>query len=284
MSSSRCSFVSGGRSLGCLRQRDSGRRRSEPSPVHGASTSTRSNPASGSSLSLPASRPSIASTLAGMPRTALTTMFARCSATSTAVRKAPRWAAIAASRPALPPGPAHRSSHCSSRPSSGAFDERERDQLTAFVLDVGPPVADLGQLPGRAGGKVDRVGRKRTRVATDPLGQLGSVDLARAGRTGAPRGVRCRPPAHGRSRPDRRRSRLGTPALSTPDGCGPSRDGRPGPAPPSARPRPASRRGPSRAMRRSTALAKPVAPGATDRTRSTVEATAACDGTRVCRS
>ena len=46
-SSSRCSLVSGGRSDGWRRQRDSGRRRSEPSPVHGASTSTRSNAALG---------------------------------------------------------------------------------------------------------------------------------------------------------------------------------------------------------------------------------------------
>jgi hypothetical protein len=35
-------------------------------------------------------------------------------------------------------------------------------------------------------------------------------------------------------------------------------------------------------MRRATALANPAAPGATSRTRSTVVATAACGGIRVC--
>ena len=46
-SSSRCSRVSGGRSAGVRRHRASGRRRSAPRPVHGASTSTRSKSPSG---------------------------------------------------------------------------------------------------------------------------------------------------------------------------------------------------------------------------------------------
>ena len=48
------------------------------------------------------------------------TSFARCAADSFATTRAPRCAPKAANSAALPPGPAHRSSHAESCPSRGA--------------------------------------------------------------------------------------------------------------------------------------------------------------------
>ena len=114
------------RSVGRRRQRLSGRRRSAPRPEHGASTSTRSKRALGPRRPGPVTRrrrrPSVA-------RSAWATSRARCGCRSLASSRAPRCVASAASRAALPPGPAHRSSQRSSRPSTAA---RARARATSW--------------------------------------------------------------------------------------------------------------------------------------------------------
>ena len=60
----------------------------------------------------------------------------------------PAAVASAASSAALPPGPAHRSSQCSSRPVDGARRQGERDQLGAGILHPGPALAHGGDRPG----------------------------------------------------------------------------------------------------------------------------------------
>ena len=76
-SSSRCNRVSGGRSEGLRRHRDSGRRRNEPRPVHGASISTRSKDPAGRRGSRPTVRPSADRTVTGNPPVACSTSRAR---------------------------------------------------------------------------------------------------------------------------------------------------------------------------------------------------------------
>jgi len=76
----------------------------------------------------------------------LPTRRGRCSATSTAVTSAPRSAAIEPSRPALPPGPAHRSSQRRSVPSTGAASSAAANQLGALVRTWAAAVGDRGQL------------------------------------------------------------------------------------------------------------------------------------------
>ena len=93
-----------------------------------------------------------------------------------------RSAASAASRAALPPGPAHRSSQRSSRPVDRRRGQGERDQLGALVLDAGPALGD----------RRDRAGVARRRGAT-PYGDQ-RVGLARA----APRRVDRPGPGHQR--------------------------------------------------------------------------------------
>src|SRR5690606_276316 len=56
----------------------------------------------------------------GSPSVAVSISLARCGAFSTASRVAPTVSASAPSSAALPPGPAHRSSHLVSDPSMGA--------------------------------------------------------------------------------------------------------------------------------------------------------------------
>ena len=110
---------------GRRRQRLSGRRRSAPRPEQGASTRTRSN-----EPSLHGGRvPSPTTTSPVVARIAWATSRARCGSRSLASSRAPRCVASAASRAALPPGPAHRSSHRSSRPSIAA---RERSRATSW--------------------------------------------------------------------------------------------------------------------------------------------------------
>ena len=102
-SSSRCSSASSATSSGWRRQRASGRRRSAPSPVHGASTSTRSKPPSGEAgLAAVADvhgRPA-------SPAVALRDQLGPVRRASRRRQRARRRAAAsAASSAALPPGP-----------------------------------------------------------------------------------------------------------------------------------------------------------------------------------
>ena len=158
-SSSRCSALSGARSAGLRRQRASGRRRRAPSPVHGR---VDHDPVEGAGSWAPSSRPSPVRTSstasAGTARSACSTSCVRCGCSSLATIRAPRSPATAASSAALPPGPAHRSSQRSSRPSTGDLGQRERDQLAALVLHAGTAVAHARQGGRVAAGEDTAVG------------------------------------------------------------------------------------------------------------------------------
>ena len=130
------------------RQRASGRRRSAPSPVHGASTSTRSKVPARYGGSVPS-----AVTTPTTPGRALVGLSVRCTSPARAglplVGDQPR-APLGGERRqqrGLAAGPAHRSSQSSSRPSSGASATPRCDQLRPLVLDAGPPLGDRRHRP-----------------------------------------------------------------------------------------------------------------------------------------
>ena len=206
--------------------------------------------------------------------------------TSTAVSRRRRaGAASAPSRPALPPGPAHRSSQRSSGPSSGAAAQRERAPAGCPRPARGPGRPGRRPArPGAAAGQLDRVRRERARRSPPAsVGQLVAVEPAGPGAQVHLRPARCRRPApaavSARSPPsasaNARRSTRGWRAR--PPG---GRPGRRRPAPP----RRARRPSPVSATRRSTALAKPAARARPSGPGRRSWTTAACDGTRVCSS
>src|SRR5215207_1258933 len=117
-SSRSCKGRSSSTSSGVRRQRASGRRRNAPRPLHGTSASTRSNEPSGQVGFVPS--PTRTWWSPGTARRFDLTSSARCGCGSTAVSTPSRWLTIAASSADFPPGPAHRSSHLASEPSSGA--------------------------------------------------------------------------------------------------------------------------------------------------------------------
>ena len=291
----RCSAVSSGRSSGERRHRASGRRRRAPSPVHGASTRTRSNPPAevqgeGVTRRAPdAGRGSVAG------RCGRARPDAGAARPRSADRRGPR-----PLRPAAPPcrrarrtGPAS----AMSGPSRGGLGQREGDQLAALVLHPGRARGHLGQRrpgsptrPGRPGGSAAPVGRRRRRRAGGRPARRRSIVRATSvtspGRLSASSSasvsahVRC---GFGSRQgvvqrvddPSRMRggdgqmpatdpaSRAGTHAVAT------SRSSQ-------------SSRAATARTARSTALANPVARGPTTaRASSTVSATAACSPTRI---
>ena len=269
-SSSRCSLVSGGRSSGWRRQRASGRRRSAPSRCTARRPAPGRTPRGPARPSRPSARPRRPAGRGRTPRRA----GARCWVTSTAVTRAP---ARAGGQRGQQRGLATRPGAQVQPPLVLAVNRRlrraGRDQLAALVLDVRPPAArTAGRSPGRR-----RTGRRRTGeygpdAAVRRRGQFVGGRCGPAGRTRCTSGRRCRPPAALAARPGRRehvRERPHDPRgwawMNARCRSSPSvgrRDlGQPVLAPP---------------ILRSTALAKPIAPGATDRTRSTVVLVAAC--------
>ena len=106
----------------------------------GTSASTRSNdPGRQAGLV-----PSAATTAAAAPvtGTASRASRARCGRTSAASSRAPRCAASPASSRALPPGPAHMSSHAAVRPGHLDPGQRDRGKLAGLVLHRRAPLAD----------------------------------------------------------------------------------------------------------------------------------------------
>ena len=176
------------------RQRASGRRRSAPSPVHGrvdehpveravppggagavgGDHAEQPGPGGGGAPWRPAGR--------GAPA-------ARRPA---AGRRAPP--ASAASSADLPPGPAHTSSQRSSRPSSAAVGEADRDQLGALVLHAGATLGDGGHGGRVAPVEPHGVGRQPGR-RTPGGHQLVDRGQPGAGHEGDLRARRCRRPA-----------------------------------------------------------------------------------------
>ena len=283
-SSSRCSRVSGGRSAGWRRQRDSGRRRSEPSPVHGASTSTRSNASSGRSGSRPTDRPSIGSTvdrhalggLLDQPGPVLGDLD-RGHLGAARPRRSRR-----AGRPCRPGRRTGPASGCPGRRSARPA-ARPRPAGSPRPARARGRRAIAASSPGEPPLQVDRVRGERARRCRPPRRP------ARPRRPGPGRAHRCTggrlvvldQQPRGR-RPGRRRAPRRTTGRSTADGCAAPTGCRPG----RRRTAGASSRQPGvqvavSEISRITALAKPAAPGATERTRSTVWLTAACGGTRV---
>ena len=176
------------------RQRASGRRRSAPSPVQGASTSTRSY-AAGSSW--PASRPSptrtsgtglpwpraARCTAARVPRT----RSARCSLISLATSCAPRCTASAANSPALPPGPAQRSSHRSAGTgATGAAASARAMSCEPSSCTAARPSRTAGSDPGSPPGRTAAVGAQRPGSAPAASNSPTSASPGRA--TSATRG------------------------------------------------------------------------------------------------
>ena len=266
-------------SLGWRRQRASGRRRSAPRPVQGASSSTRSNPPPA-----PAELPGVADAHVDRPRRAVAcaTSSARCGRSSLAVdvgapRGRPR---VAASSAALPPGPAHRSSQRSSGRRAAHCGQREGAQLAALVLHGGPARRTDATRPGSPPARRTAERRVRPGPAAGLRDQLVPARCGRARRPGGSAGARRRRPGPPRSRRvtasvGRRRAPRRRPRRSIPGAPCAAPACRSGDAP--SRRVGRSRR-PSRpaATRRSTALTKPAArPCPPARARSTVAATAA---------
>ena len=106
-------------SSGVRRQRASGRRRSAPRPLHGTSARTRSNDPPGQVGLVPSPIRTLWSP--GIARRLARTRSARCLSGSTAVSRPSRCWTRAARSADFPPGPAQRSSHLVSSPSSGAI-------------------------------------------------------------------------------------------------------------------------------------------------------------------
>ena len=220
----------------------------------------------------------------GASASARPTSRARCGATSLAMSTAPRSAASPASSPALPPGPAARSSQTSSRPSSGAVGQGERGELTAFVLYGGPAAPDgrdRGRLAatrqpyrvrGHQAGHGLRASGLEQLVAGDPAGSRDQVDL--------------RPVVvgvEGRLGLGEVADRASAKAPTIHRGCEVVKVSRPTSSPGASSASHSSRL--RRLTARMTALANLERPSpAWRRTRSTVEDTAACCGTRVCSS
>ena len=149
-SSSRCSRVNGGRSLGYA---------ASAPPGGGAASRARNTarrrapgrtPPAGSSASRPTSRPSAQMTVTGSPRRRLVDQVGpvRRDLDRGHVRAALAPRARRAAPPCRP-GPAHRSSQRSSRPVERRVGERHRDQLRALVLHVRRRRATIaGRSPG----------------------------------------------------------------------------------------------------------------------------------------
>ena len=174
---------------GVRRQRDSGRRRSAPRPVQGASTSTRSNCRSPQG----ACRASPVSTLdaesgANEPLDQVGPM--RMLLDRDEVPAALRGRARRAGRPCRRVRRRRRATRPSS-PATSARVRAERDQLAALVLDARAPVAHARE---RVGGAVDeRAGERRPAARLD-LGQVASSSstahaAGRATRVGRAGGV-----------------------------------------------------------------------------------------------
>ena len=280
-SSASWSGCSSSTSAAVRRQRDSGRRRRAPRPVHGTSASTRSKP-----RGCQAGRVPSATTTVGGCGVAAQSLRDQSRPVRGDARRPPagRTArhASPASSAALPPGPAHRSSHQPRR--RRRRDPRQRRRPPAATPRPGPrpcprgrPASSAG-LPDQraayglqrrrlgAGGEqlVDRrpVPGRTTRLtgAEHVVGQQRGLDLLGRQQVGVrvddpASGARCAAPTpRASSRPA---ASVGPPTRTR---CGPR---------PCAAPRSPAR---SPAYRPSPAA------------RSTVAATAACDGTRMLSS
>ena len=273
-----CSGTSASRSVGCRRQRASGRRRSAP------------RPGAGRVHEHPVER-------AGGPRRAGAVAGDHAQHAVGTAERAPdqvrRGAAAARWPAARPPAGRQRRQQRGLAAGSGAEvqpaqvgpverrrGQGERDQLRALVLHAGPALGHgRRRHPGRR-----RPGARRT--ATSAVGSPGSSSTGRApgtGDQGHPRRlVVGRQQRLDLALPDGLGERLHHPARV---GVGDARGTRPGRRRASGATRATQ---PSRSCsetRRSTALANPAAPGPTsERTRSTVVLIAAWAGTRMASS
>ena len=182
---SRCSGTSVSRSSAVRRQRASGRRRSAPSPVHGASTRTRSN-----DPSAPRPRASVVlgDLTVGRRRTRWRTRSARCGCSSFATSVAPRWAAKAPISAALPPGPAQRSSQRHRDRPAAVLGQGQSDQLGPSSCTPARPSRTAGISPGSPPSRMRGVGRD------DPPGPPAArrARAARVGRRASREAARCR--------------------------------------------------------------------------------------------
>ena len=239
------------RSSAVRRHRASGRRRRAPRPEHGASTSTRSKRPGGHGGPGAVGRDH-AQRRPSAPASARATRPARCGCSSAASSPAPARPRDAASRAALPPGPAQRSSQRSSRPrpppapgaSATSWEPSSwtpaRPSATAGT-DAGVAALQHHAVRREAGARAP--GSSSTSARPGPRHQ----DHARGHVVGGEQGVELRPPPPPRSAAPR----------PSAGGCGRPRRTRSGRVDGSGATR---RTQPARscsATRRSTALAKP---------------------------
>ena len=137
-SSSRCSRDSSATSSGWRRQRASGRRRSAPSPVHGASTSTRSNAPSGSG----AVRPSATCTVDRQPVDGPAHQLRAVLGGLDGVQRAALQAGEPAEQRRLAAGPGAQVEPAVPVVVDRHAGQRQRHELAALVLHDGQPLAD----------------------------------------------------------------------------------------------------------------------------------------------
>ena len=165
------------------RQRLSGRRRSAPRPEHGASTSTRSKVPSEPGGPRPVTGDHVApggpQRLGHQPRAVRLPLVGE--QPGSALR------ASAASRAALPPGPAHRSSQRSSRPSTSARASASATSWDPASCTPARPSRTAGIAPGSPdssatpSGETRRcAGRRRSSSTVDNPGRATSVTRGRS--------------------------------------------------------------------------------------------------------
>ena len=115
--------------------------RSRPSPVRTSSTAS-----------------------AGTARSACSTSWVRCGCSSLATIRAPRSPATAASSAALPPGPAHRSSQRSSRPSTGTAVSASATSWLPSSCTPDRPSRTLASAAGSPPARITAVGVSEPRA------------------------------------------------------------------------------------------------------------------------
>ena len=213
------------------------------------------------------------------PRSVRRTRSARCGSRSLATNPAPRPAASAASSAALPPGPAQRSSQRRSGPSSGAEARASATSCDPSSCTPARPSATAATAPGSPEARCtpygdQRVGSPGSSSRVERPGRATSVTPGASLSATSNASISPSPTASASASTTHRGWAWAT--LEVPDRVVAHVPARP------ARPTPRSS---CSETRRSTAFAKPAAPGPTsERTSATVVLIAACAGTRMASS
>ena len=153
---------------GWRRQRASGRRRSAPRPVHGASTSTRSNDPGGHGGRVP-SAVTTPSTPSAAPRACARTRPARCGCRSLATTPRAAFGRERREQGGLAARSGAQVEPAQVGPVERRRGQREGDQLRTLVLHARPPLGDGRDRARVAGRQVHAVRRPARRLARQLL-------------------------------------------------------------------------------------------------------------------